>query len=232
MSERYPVAFTSGALALTFYCLAVKYPVMSTGVGKRSFLVVLLERLAKNRMLRNGVLIVSVGYILLSLYLSIHSLRAEMYSLVEPRTITRKQAELIQKRLSRNQDSVTTVKCDLYDQEACEYAGQLSSVIASANWKMTQPDNHVEQPPVPPIEGIAIWQYSETNPYSTNDPSRRHAIQLLDVLRSAGIEASFGFNPSHENRIYVCIGHRPLRIVDKDDLLHRLDRWFNHNPYP
>jgi hypothetical protein len=222
VTEKYAVAFTSGGLGLTFYFLAVKYPVMSRRSGNGWFLQG-LQRIATNRTLRNAVLLICIGYIVVTAFIDIRSVRSDLNMFVMPRMATNEQAKTIREHLRPNRDYPLTVRYNVRDLESAQYGAQLQSAITSANWRATQPK--IFEDPASLDEGIAITAFSDN--LSNDDPVRQGAGMLRKALCSAGIEANEGWARSDEKKIVLSVGHRPLRIIDQHDLLHTLNRWFN-----
>lgn len=221
-AEQWGSAATCAIIAALLEYLAVRWPSAKTDVSPHS-LAAKLEQIVANRALRNAIIVLLAVFA----FLYILTLRSEFDTYIAPRTIKRKQAEIVRKALSTVKNREVFVKYEIHDFESGEYAGEIARALENAGW-MTRMDiarEDIPGEPGMPLSGVSVAECSHVIDW--NDPIHHPAHVLRDALVAADISEG-GMSGSYDctdYKMYVCVGHRPLRLGYQGDIWHKLARW-------
>jgi hypothetical protein len=136
-----------------------------------------------------------------------------------PRIVTPQQADAIQKNV-QGAGSIT-VKVNLRDPEAREYAGQLLNALRNTRWNVDM--GNADAPPVLD-DGVRHYMTGQNNAPDKRNPGG-DLQALVNALQKAGIQINGGGSQgAGEYKMFLLVGHRPVSI-GRPPLRYKVGQW-------
>jgi hypothetical protein len=209
-----PVAcVVATVLGFVFHGFAYAWPPSKPEV--RAFLTRLILPVV-----RRGRTVAIVGFLVLwtILLFQIASVRSDLDAYAMPRQLSQQQAHDLSAYLTAHGSYPVTVKADVSNPEAWQYASQIYSAIHSSNWKAEL--SPVNDDPKPINQGLCIQITG-----AGKGPALPTEI-LQKAFQSAGIEGNCsGVGSAGDYKMFVLVGSRPIAIGRTPSLLTRLGQW-------
>jgi hypothetical protein len=168
-------------------------------------------------------------WILLGIFVNfIYGIRTDLDTYVMPRTITEKQSDELRNFSSdfssHHQLPAITLKVNPQDQEAIDYWQKLGGVFNRAKWKVEiSTTNSNPDPSLNP--GLCIYAMGKDG-NTSRDPEDDPRQVLTMALRAARIETTCGGGGgSGEYKLFLLVGHRPLRVGNQAPWRIRIAQW-------
>lgn len=157
------------------------------------------------------------------LLLQSYRLQSEFNAYVRPRSVTDAQAEHLKSALSGVPPPThdVFVKVDPNNQEALEYAGELTNALSNAGWHSRLDTSSAEPRPVSP--GVCL---STTGENTTGiEQANNLKSQLQNAFYAADIPINCSSGASAGNfALYLLVGPRPL-VIAKPSIIMTIGRW-------
>jgi hypothetical protein len=168
------------------------------------------------------VAVVSVSVLAAKTTSTIVEMRNDLDEFVVPRNVTKKQAEQLKKSLSQHEAHAVIVKVNPLDQEALQYAAQLEAALSRTDWSVTFSTASADPNTLTPGLEFAVALGNGSRPDPKHDPERilEEAFQSADIT----VNGSGGAG-GDEYKLFVLVGHRPLRLGDNLPMLYKIGRW-------
>jgi hypothetical protein len=184
----------------------------------RAQLVILMRAAAVGMLIILGITTVSL----------IFETKDALDTYVMPRAVTEQQAKALRKYLSQYDKYSVTIKVDMLDEEAREYAGQLYEAFKGAGWK---PEQQFTNEPLPVVNGLFITTTGVV--VASSDPDHdpgsllQRGLQMSDIpLHGGGGSAAAAVG---DFKLFLLVGRRPLKLGDHTPLLDRVGDWFHRH---
>jgi hypothetical protein len=198
------------------YAVGAKWDVISAKAGTR--LSSILEKIVvRVRYPMYALLFVFVlGYVI--------SMRNDFDTYTRPRSVTAQQSDEVHGFLSHRKLYSVTVKVNPRDEEALDYAGQIFNALKLSGWKVEFSTADAE--PNTLNSGLCIEEIGiNAKPELEQDP----ATILHEAFRAAEIDTNCsGSVGAGVYKLYVLVGHRPLKIGLQHRFLFKLGGWLTN----
>jgi hypothetical protein len=212
-------------LGLLFFWVGVNWTQLkgrvSLGLARR------VDGVANDYRYRYGLALLLVAAFGVYTIVSLRSLRSDLDGYVTPRTLSTEQTRDLEAFLAKHQQFPVTVKVAVHDTEALEYANQILFSFKRANWDdaMLRITEHPDsEPPFTLGDGLFIGVVGDNG--RPLDPKHNPAQLLQDAFSAAHIDIAGGSTISAgEYKLFVLVGHRPLKLGNQQPLLSRIGRW-------
>jgi hypothetical protein len=209
--------------ALFFFVLGIAWPRIKLKV--KPSIAFALNRIANDSRYRIGAALIIAGYVGISVLLSLHALRSDLEKYVLPRVVTPEQSVRLRNYLSHHEAYSVVVKYSQSDQEALDFAAQISDAIRQTGWKVTFVSD--DKPSGGGGQGMGIYV---EEPGQSTEPDPRHPKPheiLLQAFGEAGINVDQTISTNRPSYAFVVmVTHRPLALGTYEPPLHyRVAKW-------
>jgi hypothetical protein len=215
----------SGCLILTvlFLLAGIKWPRIKSKVGAR--FATSVDQIANSSRYQWGLGLFLLGCIGVYGIVHIHSLHNDLDTYVMPRILTKEQSDDLRKYLSNHEAHAVAVRVNVRDREALEYASQIFNALKLADWDVTfDPSETSDGTPNTLTDGLGI-SVAGSN-VGPPDPKRDPQPLLQNALKAAHVDCSgIGGIAAGEYKLFLLVGHRPLRLGHQRPTLYKLSQW-------
>ncbi len=153
----------------------------------------------------------------------VFEIRSDLDTYAMPRSLTQKQADILRKYLLSNEAYAfpLVVRAGANDAEAIEYGSDFVNAFAGSGWTISLDTPETMQPVGGGLEIENLGNNAEPP-----DPQHRPEEILRKAFEAAHIPASSGGSGAGEYKLFLLIGHRPVKLEGEDTTLFKLGQWF------